>query len=505
MIALKRLNLLSGMKSKRVGIVGLLQESNTFIKDKTTIEHFKEDLYLVGEEIRERMANAPHEVGGFFEGLADSAIESVPIFLARAIPYGVIEATSFDSLVNSMLTELQRAGHLDGILAAPHGATVAKNHPDADGYWLGEVRKLIGPEIPIVATIDPHANLSNTMVEATTAIIAYSTNPHLDQRNTGRQAADLLAKTLRGEVQPSQSAAFPPMAINIQSQETSRPPLSEFYQSAERLAEAQTILSHSVVLGFPYADVPEMGSAVIVVSDNNHAQAEQTAQSLANKLWDARHSFEPEFINAKDAVELALQSDLFPVVLLDMGDNVGGGSSADGTTLLTELHHQNSRSSFVCIYDPEAVARAAQSGPDTDLELSIGGKTDSLHGKSLHTHVRVVSLHDGKFTESEARHGGFTDYDQGSTAIVETMDSRITIMLTSKRVPPFSLKQVTAFGLNPKDFKIIVAKGVIAPLAAYRSIAGSFIPVDTPGVTRADMTQLSYQHRRQPMYPFENV
>ncbi|MBT5168922.1 MAG: hypothetical protein HOL92_10675, partial [Opitutales bacterium] len=111
----------------------------------------------------------------------------------------------------------------------------------------------------------------------------------------------------------------------------------------------------------------------------------------------------------------------------------------------------------------------------------------------------------GTFSETEARHGGFTDYDQGPTAIVETIDGRITIMLTSKRVPPFSLKQLTSFGLNPKQFKIVVAKGVIAPLAAYRPIAGSFIHVDTPGVTRADMTQLSYQHRRHPMYPFENL
>jgi len=505
LIALKNLNLLSGMKSKRVGIVGLLQESNTFIKDKTTIEHFKEDLYLVGEEIRERMANAPHEVGGFFKGLADSKIEAVPIFLARAIPYGVIEAASFDSLVTFMLTELQRAGPLDGILTAPHGATVAENQPDADGYWLGEVRKLIGPEIPIVATIDPHANLSNDMVEATNAIIAYSTNPHLDQRDTGRQAANLLAKTLRGEIRPAQAAALLSMAINIQSQETSKSPLSDYYQVAKARANQPKVLSHSIVLGFPYSDVPEMGSSVLVVTDDDQPLAEKTALELSNRLWEQRHTFEPDFVNASKAVAMALQTDSFPVVLLDMGDNVGGGSPADGTILLAELHKQNATRSLVCIYDPEAVSQAYQAGLDGRPELSIGGKSDSLHGDPFCICVQVLSLHAGTFSETEAHHGGFTDYDQGPTAIVETIDGRITIMLTSKRVPPFSLKQLTSFGLNPKQFKIVVAKGVIAPLAAYRPIAGSFIHVDTPGVTRADMTQLSYQHRRHPMYPFENL
>jgi len=178
----------------------------------------------MGEDIRRNMVDAPHEVGGFFEGLATAGYEAVPIFLARAIPYGVIESSAFEYLVEQLLVELERADLLDAILAAPHGATVAENHPDADGYWLGKVRKVVGPDLPIVATVDPHANLSQAMIEATHAIISYETNPHLDQRATGRRAADLLTRILRDEIHPVQVAAFPPMAINIQSQETSTTP-----------------------------------------------------------------------------------------------------------------------------------------------------------------------------------------------------------------------------------------------------------------------------------------
>ncbi|MFV1981376.1 MAG: M81 family metallopeptidase, partial [Rhodothermia bacterium] len=199
----------------RVGIVGLLQESNTFIPGRTTLDHFRDDLLLRGEEVRRRMAAAPHEVGGFFEGLDAHGIQAVPLFLTRALPYGVIEAGTFDVLVREMLGAITDAGDLDGILAAPHGATVSENHPDADGFWLSEVRNLVGPEIPFVATIDPHANLSERMVRATDAIIAYATNPHLDQRETGLAAADLIARALRGEIRPVQEASFPPLAINI--------------------------------------------------------------------------------------------------------------------------------------------------------------------------------------------------------------------------------------------------------------------------------------------------
>lgn len=488
---------------KRIGIIGLLQESNTFIEGKTTLEHFRDDLLLVGEAIHQQMSEAPHEIGGFFEGVAAADYVAVPIFLARAIPYGVIEASAFDSLVDQLLDELRRAGPLDAILAAPHGATVAENHPDADGYWLGEVRKAVGPDLPIVATIDPHANLSQAMIDSTNVIMAYETNPHLDQRATGRRAADLLTRVLRDEIQPIQVAAFPPMAINIQSQETSTAPLSDFYESAKELNKRKDTLSHSIILGFPYADVPEMGSAVLVVTDNDTERATEIVGELGNAMWEMRQEFEPTFVPPRDAIKTALASAEFPVVLLDMGDNVGGGSPADGTTLLTELHGCGATNAFVCICDPESTTSAIEAGPKAELELTIGAKNDTLHGAPFKAHFRVLSIHDGKFFETKARHGGFTQFDQGPTAVVETLDTEIKVMLTTRRMPPFSLAQLTSCELAPKLFSIIVAKGVIAPLAAYRPVAKSFIHVDTPGVTRADMTRLNYSHRRRPMFPFE--
>lgn len=491
------------MNPKRVGIVGLLQESNTFIQGKTTLQHFKDDLYLVGEEVRRQMSKAPHEVGGFFAGLEAAGIEAVPIFLARAIPFGVIDAEAFDALVSKMLSELRVAGRLDGILAAPHGATVAENHPDADGHWLSQVRAAVGNDMPIIATIDPHANLSQSMADATNALIAYATNPHLDQRETGRKAADLMRRTLGGEVSPVQSANFPLMAINIQSQNTSKPPLSDLYKRAAEIADQKGVLSHSLVLGFPYADVAEMGSSVIGVADNSPELAEEVATDIGDCMWEMRHSFEPAFITPEEAVETALGNREFPTLLLDMGDNIGGGSSADGTFLLQELHKNNADRSFICMYDPEAVVMVEEAGVGSELELTVGGKSDSLHGEPFTATFQALSLREGKFKETTARHGGFTGFDQGPTAIIQTIDSRITVMLASKRVPPFSLKQLTAFGLDPVRFNIIVAKGVIAPLAAYSPIVRSIIYVDTPGVTRADMTKLDYKHRRKPLFPFE--
>lgn len=485
----------------RVGIVALLQESNTFIDGETTRRHFEEDLLARGEAVRERLADAEHEVGGFFEGLAAEGIEAAPVFAARAYPFGVIEAEAFEGLVAEMLEALRAAGPLDGVLAAPHGATVAENHPDADGWWLRQVRRAIGPDVPLIATLDPHANLSEDMVAATDALLAYRTNPHLDQRETGLRAARLMARTLRGEERPTQAAAFPPLAINIQCQNTSQPPLKEFYDWAAMLEADARVLSQSILPGFPYSDVLEMGSSLVVVTDNDPALARRLVDDLAADMWERRFNYLPAFTSPEVAVEQAMTT-AGRVLLLDMGDNVGGGAPGHGTLLLWHLHRSGLRRAFVCLHDPISAAAARQAGAGARLTLRLGGEPDGLHGEPLEDECTVLSLHEGRFQDLAASHGGFKDFDQGPTAVVVTSRG-ITVMLTTRRMPPFSLEQLRSCGVDPRSFKIIVAKGVIAPQAAYGPVVDRIVHVNTPGVTCADMTQLPYHHRRRPMFPFE--
>lgn len=487
---------------KRVGIVGLLQESNTFIDGTTRRAHFETDLLLRGEAIRTAMAGAPHEVGGFFAGLAEAAreIEAVPLFLARALPYGRIDQADFETLVGELLDSIAAEGPFDGILAAPHGATVADGHDDADGWWLGRVRELVGPGVPLIASLDPHANLSPAMVAATDAIVAYRSNPHLDQRETGVRAARLMIDTLAGKVRPVQAAAYPPMAINIRSQNTSEEPMRGLYAELAALADRSGILEHSVILGFPYADVAEMGSAVLVVADGDAALAESLAGRMGEVMWRDRALFEPAQTSVAEAIATACGRTERPVVLLDMGDNVGGGSPGDSTVIAREWQRSGDGSdAFVCLHDPAAVIAAEAAGPGAVIDQAIGDPADPLPGP-----WRVRSLHEGVFHESQARHGGFSVFDQGATAVLDHIDGKIVAMVTTRRMAPFSLAQMTAFALDPAAFSVIIAKGVIAPMAAYAPVArGGFVHVDSPGVTRADMTKLVYEKRRRPLFPFE--
>lgn len=493
--------------SHRVGIIALLQESNTFIACPTKLEQFEQDLLVSGEQVRERLAEAHHEVGGFFAGLDRAGMEAVPVFAARAMPYGVMTAETFESLMAMLERELRQRLPLDGVLVAPHGATVSERVRDVDGFWLRLVRRVVGPGCPIIGTIDPHANLSPAMVDATDALVAYRTNPHVDQRERGSEAAQLMAATLRGEIKPRQAAAFPPLAINIECQQTDAPPCLPLYETAERMRTRPGILSTSICLGFPYADVSEMGSSLLVVADGDRALAVQSAHELAAQLWESRHDFQPRLTGIDDALELVERLDNAgrldrPACLLDMGDNVGGGSPADGTHLVHAIHKRRLPGTFVALCDPVAVELARNVATGERVELSVGGKTDQMHGPPFDASFTVIARSSGQFAESQPRHGGFSQFDQGPTVVVCT-DAGLTIMLTSRRMAPFSLEQLRHCGLDPRDFKILIAKGVHAPVAAYQEVCRTLIRVNTPGVTSADLSGFDYQHRRRPMFPFE--
>lgn len=486
----------------RVGIIALQHESNTFLARPTTVEDFRRELLASGESVRRYYEGGHHEVSGFFEGLRREQLQAVPIFAAATTPSGTITADTYRRLLADLLEQLDLAGKLDGLLLAPHGAGVSEGEPDMDGHWLTEVRRRVGPKVPIVATIDPHANLSARMVFACDAIIPYRTNPHVDQRIRGLEAASLLARTLRGEVRPTQAAAFPPVAINIACQHTEAPPSRDLIALADEQLKRPGVLANGVVLGFPYADVPEMGSSFVVVTNDDPALAQRLADELADYLVKNRRQFVATLPDAEEAVEQAMKSEP-PVCLLDLGDNVGGGSPGDGTVIAEVLLRKRLERSLVCLCDPEVAGRATAAGVGATIEVRVGGKIDQLHGQPLHVHAHVRRLHDGAFEEPNVRHGGKSHYAMGQTAVLDA--DGLTLLVHSVRTPPFSLNQITSCGLDPAAFRFIIAKGVNAPLAAYGPVCRTFIRVDTPGVTTAAMQRLPFKHRRRPLFPFEEL
>lgn len=486
----------------RVGIIGLAHESNTFATNPTTLADFEQILLLTGPQFERDFKWKHHEVSGFIDTVRQAGFEPVHILMACAAPSGPITKETATALLQRMFEEIKSAGKVDGYLVAPHGAAVAESAPDFDGFWLTELRKYAGKEMPIIATLDPHANITPAMVSACNALVAYRTNPHVDQYQCGVQAAQLMVRTLRGEVHPIAAASYPPVAINIERQAPQAQPCRSLYEHSESLNAQSGVLSTSIILGFPYADVHEMGSAFIVVTDSDKSRGQQLADEWAGDFYRRRQDFVGKLIDIDQAIDQAL-STKGPVCLLDMGDNVGGGGPADATFVLAALHRRRVGSSFVCLRDSESANSAWSAGVGATLTLDLGGKTDRDHGDPVITSVSVISLHEGKFSEPRARHGAKSDFDMGKTAVVLT-ESGVTVMLTSLRIFPVSLIQLTSCGLDPSAFQILVAKGVHAPVAAYAEVCDTFIRANTPGITSADMSHFTYRNRRRPLFPFEN-
>lgn len=485
----------------RIAVAGFMHESNTFNPLRTDRAAFQAQCLTFGRDWVTDWRDAHHEVGGFLEAAGVEGFEPVPLCMAWATPAGPVAADVFEEVTGSLIEHLKRQ-QPDGLLLALHGAMVTESHLDADGETVARLRAALGPDFPIVITLDLHGNLSERLIANCHAAIAYRTCPHVDQRACGRRAAALLMRMLRGEVRSVQALAKPPQIVNIMVHDTSQEPLRAFMEEAQAWEEQPGILAVSLLPGFAYSDVPQMGPSVVVVANNDAQLAKATADALGERLWQARERLARPLPDAAAAVAQALKAERLPVILVDTGDNVGGGSAADGTFILAELLRQSATDSVLCLYDPEAVGQCAAAGIGRTIQLSVGGKVDRLHGDPVHVTGRVRVLHDGDYVELQARHGGRRGNRMGLSALVE-LPGRNLLVLNSLRHPPFSLGQLTSLGIQPQAQRILAVKAAIAYKAAYLPVAGSIIEVDTPGLTAVNPERFTYRHIRRPLYPLD--
>ena len=485
----------------RIAIGGLMHESNTFAGAATDRSAFEVGGLETGDGIFARWGSAHHEVAGFFDTARADGFEVVPTLMGWATPAGPLTQECYRELTEALIDSIDQAGAVDAVVLALHGAMVAQGETDADGTILSRVRARIGPERTLVATLDYHGNVSDQMAEATDALIGYRTYPHVDQRPRGRHAAGLAMRAALGVVRLTQALARPPIMIPILAQETSRAPMSSLLSRLEFLDRRTGVLDASVFAGFAYADVAATGASCVVVTDGEKSLAEELVLELADEVWARRGELTASPLPPAAAVAAALSSTERPVVLVDLGDNIGGGSAADSTVLLHELIRQQATGSIVVLYDPEAVRACAAAGIDSRVTLQVGGKIDH-HAPPVRVHGWVVMLHDGRYDEDLPRHGGIRHNDQGLTAVVKT-DAAGIVVLNSLRHPPFSLGQLTSLGLDPERAGILVVKAAVAYKAAYAPIAKRIIEVDTPGLTAANPAGFAYRHVRRPIVPLD--
>ena len=489
------------MKRKRVGLVAFMHESNSFNPNLTTYEMFVERNLLFGEAIIREWSESQHEIGGMLEQVEASGAEIVPLVSAWAMPAGPVEEEAYERILAEILKRIM-SEPLDGLLLCLHGAMVAQHIRDADGATVQRIRQAAGPALPIVMTLDLHANISSQMISGVTATTVYRTYPHIDQRERGREAARMLDGILEGRTRPVQALEKPPLLITLLAQQSGSNPMTSLYGQMEELLRLPGIISASMALGFPYADVEEMGPSILIVADGDDKLASETAKTLAQSAWSLRDQCHFAGVPLTEAVSEAAKAEATPITLLDVGDNVGGGSPGDGTAIFEALQRADVHNILVVLHDPEAVQGCSAAGVGQTISMEVGGKSDILHDRPVRVQGRVRLLHDGAFAEFKPRHGGRFWNNQGLTAVVESPEGD-TIVLTSLRMAPFSLEQILSLGIKPELKRVLIAKGAVAPRAAYEPVSAQIIEVDTAGITAANPANFDYLYRRKPMFPFE--
>ncbi len=486
----------------RLALLGYYHETNTFAAQPTDYTRFVRSGILRGAAIEREHAAAQSTVAGFLDIGGGAGVDLVPLLFASTPPAGLITADAYARITQELLHLLDAQGPWDGVLLALHGAAVADGLPDADGAFVAGVRACVGPAIPVGVALDLHANLTPRLVESATVTVLYRTNPHLDARLRATECAELVARTVRGEIAPVQALETPPLVVTIIKQFTGEEPMRGLMQEVEAVSVRPGMLSASTAMGYPYADVPHMGMAFLAVHDGNVAAAREAAHWLARRAWDRRAAFVGQIPAPEEALRAAMLAPRGPVVLMDVGDNIGGGSPGDSTVLLDLALRLGVRSYLQTLYDPAAVAACVAAGVGATLTLAVGAKTDDRHGNPVTVTARVRLLSDGRFEDARPTHGGWRFFDAGTTAVLETTDGH-TLVLTSKRIGNTSIEQMYSLGIQPEQYQVVVAKGVISPRPAYAPIAAEIVLANTPGVTSADLSTFPYQHRRRPLYPFE--
>ncbi len=494
----------------RLAALGLLHETNTFSANPTGPESFplmpvgadQSSIVgiITGQQLWNVHAGSKTTVGGFHAaGEALPGVEVVPLVFATTPPSGTISAAAFEKVWSHILAALEEQGPFDGVLMAQHGASVSEAYPDADAEMIRRVRAAVGPRVPIGVVVDTHGNISPAQVAPATVTLAWQTNPHVDAALQAMACARLIVRTVRGEISPVQAVENPPLALNILLQGTVDDPMKTFLAAARALEAEPGMLSASIGEGFPYADVPHMGMAFVAISDGNADLARAGARRLARLAWEMREQCDATAPGPDEAIRQALANpDPRPVVLLDVGDNVGAGTPGDSVILLEVLIRLRVPSFLMAVWDPAAVEATWTVGGRVDLE--IGGKTDSIYGPPVR--IRGVTRAAGVDAwEDRKASGGWVSFDAGPSTIVD-LDGGGTVLLTTRAVPASGAGQYTALGVDAADHRIIVSKAVYSTRDGY-PMASGFLAVDTPGLAASDMRLFPYRHRRRPMLPFE--
>lgn len=487
----------------RIGIGGFQHETNTFSEQAATLEDFVLGGgwpgILEGEAVLATTLQMNLPIAGMAEELARLGHTVVPLVWAAATPSGRVESRAFEDITARFLTACERAGPLDGLLLDLHGAMATDIHDDAEGEFLARLRHTLGSELPLVATLDFHANVSGRMFDLSDGLVVYRTYPHIDMRQTGERAARFLDRQLRSGRRPFKVWQRVDYLVTLPNQSTLAQPAKGIVDELTAMEQTQGLWSLSWAGGFPLADVPDAGQTVLAYGDH-HAAAVSAVGTLCSRLFAAEPEFGSKIWGDQEAVAWAM-SELpnahGPIILADTQDNPGGGGSSDTTGLLRCLIDAKAKNAVVAVVVDPATAQAAHAaGRGVAIDVQLGGRAAlpaERLGEPWCGEAVVEQLGDGQFTGSGPMWGG-SPIDLGPTALLRIGDVRVVV--ASRKMQAADQAIFAHVGVDPSATSILVLKSSVHFRADFQAMAHRVLVVASPGLVTARLEDLPYQHLR---------
>ncbi len=489
----------------RIGIGRFWTESNSWSPLLCDLEMFRCGALYEGNEMLAFYRQGPNEVSGFLESLDRAGFQAIPLLGAHASCAGPLKQTAWQYLFGRFQDRLRAAGQLDGVLLSLHGSAMSEEDDDLSGMILQATRECVGPDVPIVATLDMHGNPTRRMASHADALVAYKTYPHRDFVERGRQAADILIGAVKGDTRPLVSVTTIPLELN------SLAVLEQLIAKCTEAEQNQRVLACSIMPAHAALDVAEFHPlSAVVVTDGDADLSRQIGRQLMWQAWSSRvqGAAAMPLLSISEALERLPSLPPGVIVMADRNDSVTAGFPGDCPEIIRQLLELNVRDrACVIVNDPEFVRLALQAGVGHEVAGPLGGKWGgSLYGP-VHVRAHVRLLSDGtllKGDDTSPGHLSVSNSSMGTTAVVE-INGTITVVVTSVPVMSTDPTAYRSVGVEPREYRIVVTKSVAQQRYNFASIASGFIDLDGPGWLKVAAT---YQWKKRPpmaIYPHAPV
>jgi microcystin degradation protein MlrC len=483
----------------RIAVGGFLHETNTFAPTKASYDDFVHGggwpSMAQGADIPKVMRHINVGLAGFIEQAETRGWELVPTIACAASPCAHVTKDAYERIVKVLVDGIKAAGTLDAVYLDLHGAMVTEHLDDGEGELLARVRKVIGKDLPLVVSLDLHANVTPEMVEHADALIAYRTYPHVDMADTGRAAAKHLALLLGTKQRFAKAFRQLPFLIPISWQCTNDQPAKSIYQQLAAL-ESETVPTLSFAPGFPAADFKDCGPSVFAYG-TTQADADAAADKITAIIVSRENDFDGHIYTPDEGVRLAMELAKHarkPIVIADTQDNPGAGGDSDTTGMLRALvRNHATRAAIGVIYDPASAKAAHAAGQGATVTLALGGKS-GIPGDAPYKETFVVEkLSDGQFVASGPYYGG-RDMDMGPSACLRIGDVRVVVGSYKAQLADQSMYRYV--GVEPTEQSILVNKSSVHFRADFEPIAEKLLICAAPGAMPADTAALPWTRLR---------